>query len=159
MTMIRNLIALLTLMWATAALAEEPFVVPEGYTLQILEPAGGKIARPNGWFYDESTTPTGWIWTIAREDPAKGEYLVGLHIQVLAKMEELANMTAEAFIDNFTGQRKAAAAKVLSECPPAKQDMFQRRCLETEEVLHFKSGTRRFHIQYSLFWMKDLAVV
>lgn len=157
--MIRPLIALLALAWATAALADEPFVVPEGYTLQILEPTGGKIAKPNGWFYAERNMPTGYLWTISREDPAKGQYLVGEHIQVLAKMEELANMTAEAFIEGFAGQAKAAAAKVVSECAPAQQGMFMRRCLETEEVLPFESGTKRFHIQYSLFWMKDLAVV
>ena len=157
--MIRSLIALLALAWATATLADEPFVVPEGYTLQILEPTGGKIARPNGWFYDERNMPTGWLWTISREDPAKGQYLVGEHIQVLAKMEELANMTAEAFITNFAAQAKAAAAKVVSECAPEKQGMFVRRCLETEEVLPFQGGSKRFHIRYSLFWMKDLAIV
>lgn len=33
--------------------AEEAFPVPQGFELQILEPTGGKIARPKGWFYVE----------------------------------------------------------------------------------------------------------
>jgi len=89
--MTRNLLALMALARVTAAMADESFVLPEGYTLQILEPTLGKIARPNGWFYAERDMPAGYLWTISREDPEKGQYLVGEHIQVFMKMEEMAN--------------------------------------------------------------------
>jgi hypothetical protein len=133
--------------------------VPDGYTLQILEPTGGKIARPNGWFYDEHNTPSGYLWTISREHPRKGPYAVGEHIQVFMKLEEIGKISSEAFIQGFVADKKQSAARVVSECASMIQSIFQRRCLETEEVLPTDSGAKRFHIQYSLFWANDLAVV
>jgi hypothetical protein len=157
--MIRFLLTLIAANCATAALADEPFKVPDGYSLQILEPTGGKIARPNGWFYDERNTPNGYLWTISREDPRKGAYLVGEHIQVLMKVQETGKISAPAFIETFIAGRKQAAARVLSECTTSVPGIFQRRCLETEEVLPADGGPKRFHIQDSLFWANDVAVV
>jgi hypothetical protein len=161
MIMIRILAVLAAATWATAALADEPFKVPDGYTLQILEPTGGKIARPNGWFYSEGGSPVGYTWTISREDPRDGWYQVGLRIQVFAEVQQGTGMSPEAFIQNIVLERKHAAARVISECSATTQGLFQRRCLETEEILPAEGGTRRFHIQYSLFWPTggDMAVV
>lgn len=150
--MMRVLAVLVAATWATAAFAEEPFVVPDGYTLQILEPTGGRIARPNGWFYAEGGSPAGYVWTISREDPRNNGYLVGLRIQVFIGVQQGAGMSPEAFIQTIVLERKHVAARVISECPAATQGLFQRRCLETEEFLPAGGGTRRFHIQYSLFW-------
>jgi hypothetical protein len=162
MAMVRFLVTLVAAIWTTVALADDSFKVPDGYTLQILEPTGGKIARPNGWFYEESNTPSGYLWTISREEPRDGWYEVGLRIQLLAKLQAIGKISPEAFIENFVAGKKTASARVVSECATTKQGMFQRRCLETEEVLPDKGGgTKRYHIQYSLFWANgaDLAVV
>ena len=63
---------------------EAPFTVPEGYLLQILEPSGGKIARPKDWFYAEQHHGPVYSWTISREDTKKGPYETGFRIQTFA---------------------------------------------------------------------------
>jgi hypothetical protein len=57
-------------------------VVPEGFVVQVLGATDGRIAMPKNWFYTNRGTPSGWLWTFAAEDPAKGEYETGLRIQL-----------------------------------------------------------------------------
>ena len=53
--------------FATPSFGE--ILVPQGYELQILEPTGGKIARPKGWFYTEQYQASGYTWKLSKEDP------------------------------------------------------------------------------------------
>jgi hypothetical protein len=155
--MMRAVASLILAIWASAAFGDEAFQVPQGYTLQILEPTGGKIARPNGWFYMESKGPA---WTISREDPAKGWFRVGMTIRVAGNFKQL-GISSGSFIDQVVAQQKQKAAKVVAECPTSKQGMFLRRCLETEEIWPIDGKPLRLHMQYALFWLDggDLAVI
>jgi len=155
--MMRAVATLILAIWASAAFGDEAFQVPQGYTLQILEPTGGKIARPNGWFYMERDGPA---WTISREDPTKGWFREGMTIRVAGNFKQF-GISSATFIDQVVAQQKQKAAKVVSECATSKQGMFLRRCLETEEIWPIEGKPVRLHMQYSLFWLDggDLAVV
>ena len=118
-----------------------PIPVPDGYIAQQLDVTKGWIARPKDWFYESRGTPSGWLWTIAKEDPSKGEYETGMRIQMLIGFKKHGT-TSEAFLRNFIGQKRVED-KVLSDCE-TKVGNFQRICLEVLEG--------KFHIQYSVYW-------
>lgn len=121
---------------------------PTEFVTQILEPTGGKIDRPKDWFYSESGSKGGYLWTISKEDPAKGKrYLTGVRIQLIAGVRETTGKSPEEFIRGFIESKEKKADKVLESCEPKEQYLFTRVCLETEEG--------PFHILYSLFWCND----
>ena len=126
-----------------AARADEapPIPIPDGFVAQRLDVTKGWMARPKDWFYESHGTPSGWLWTIAKEDPSKGEYETGMRIQMLIGFKKHGT-TSEAFVRNFIGQKRTED-RVLSDCE-TKTGNFQRLCLEVLES--------KFHIQYSAYW-------
>jgi hypothetical protein len=121
-----------------------PIPIPDGFVAQRLDVTKGWIARPKDWFYESHGTPSGWLWTIAKEGPSKGEYETGMHIQMLIGFKKHGT-TSESFLRDFIGQKRAED-KVLSDCESKVGD-FQRICLEVLEG--------KFHIQYSAYWNPD----
>jgi len=154
-----NALALVFGLMSLSTSGATPFSVPEGYELQVLEPTGGKIARPAGWFYRERHGRS-FTWIISKEDPNNGPYETGIRIQVFAGVKEHTGKTAEVFVRDFFAQKKSSAS-VLSECEPQKQYLFTRVCLETEEFISLSGPPELFHIQYSMFWGdgSDIAVI
>jgi len=126
------------------AVAEEtpPIPIPDGFVAQRLDVTKGWVARPKDWFYDSHGTPSGWLWTIAKEDPTKGEYKTGMRIQMLVDFKKH-GMTPEAFVRDFV-RRKRAEDTVLSDCTESQVNQFERLCLEVLEG--------KYRIQYSAFW-------
>lgn len=61
---------------------------PEGYEIQLLEPLGGKILRPKGWYYSENHGGSQYSWTISKEDSSSGPYETGMKIQMFAGIEK-----------------------------------------------------------------------
>ncbi len=145
------LCALLLALSVTAAHAEDGR--PE-FVEQILEPTGGKIARPKDWFYAEAHRGSAYRWMIAKEDPSNGKsYETGVSIQTFVGVKAGAGKTARRFIEDFASS-KAQTARKLYECPPITKGLFTRICLETEEG--------PYRLLYSLFWGAndlDIAVV
>jgi hypothetical protein len=159
--MVRKLLALVTclvtgLAGATQAFAAE-LEVPPGFVVQILEPIGGKIARPKEWFYSEQHQPPTFRWTLSKEDPALGPYETGMRVQLFIGVEKGTGKTPRQFVSDIVKSR-TAAGRVLSECPPENQGLFTRVCLETEERLP-AMGPRLFRVQYSLFWGNESDMV
>jgi hypothetical protein len=130
-----------------------PIFVPDGYVLQKLDVTDGSIARPKDWYYDNHGTPSGWLWTISKEDPSKGPFQTGLHIQLFAGFKKY-NMTALGFAQDFF-QRTRQKDTVLSDCPVTHFGQFDRQCLEVLEDNTEPTGPKRYHIQYSVFWTPD----
>src|SRR5262249_48160973 len=62
-------------------------VTPTEFVTQVLEPTGGKIDKPKGWFYAESRDAHSFLWTLSRERAAHG-YETGMRIQVLVGIQE-----------------------------------------------------------------------
>lgn len=129
---------------------------PEGFVTQVLEPTGGKIPRPKGWFYTERHHGPVYDWMITREDTHGGtrRYTTGIRIQMFCRVKEGTGKSAKQFILDFIAGKKKEAAKVIKLCEPEQQYLFRRICLETEEG--------PYHILYSLFWGSndfDYAVV
>lgn len=128
------------------------FEVPPGFVVQILEPTGGRIARPVGWFYSELHQGPTLRWIISREDPARGPYETGMSVQLFVGVEKGTGMTPRQWVADLIAKRKAAG-RVIAECPPENQGFFTRVCLETEERLSGPAGgTKLYRVEYSLFW-------
>lgn len=129
-------------------------VVPEGFESQVLEPTGGHIARPKDWFYAEGHRGKSYLWTISREDSAKGPYTTGMRIQAMIDIREGTGKDARQFVLDFVENKKKTAEHVIETCAEKKQGMFTRLCLQTEEG--------PYHILYSLFWdtkSRDMVVI
>jgi hypothetical protein len=69
----RTLAIILFVLTTICARAAEKAKVPREFVMQILEPTGGKIQRPIGWFYTERhSLPSLYTWILSREDASKG---------------------------------------------------------------------------------------
>jgi hypothetical protein len=125
------------------------------FVSQILEPTGGKIQRPKGWFYAEGHRGPTYTWTISREDTSGGgTYTTGVRIQVFTGVVGGTGKTAEQFVFDFVAAKKDQAERLIGTRDAHDQGLFTRIGLETEEGPH--------RILYSLFWGNsglDIAVV
>ncbi|QBG47130.1 hypothetical protein EGM51_06865 [Verrucomicrobia bacterium S94] len=125
--------------------------VPEGYVIQLLEPLGGKILRPEGWYYSENHGGPQFCWIISQEDSSSAPYKTGMKIQMFAGIEKGTGKSPEEFCTSFL-KAKADSTKVITEFPKEKQGKFTRQGIEVEEG--------PYHIIYSTFWMNsDIAVI
>ena len=143
----KTLILITLFISATAAFGEKKPKAPREFATQILEPTGGKIRRPKGWFFTESHGPSWFGWIVSREDPAKGSYTTGFRIQMIVGVRKGTGKSPKQFVMDYIASKKKEAT-VLKSCDPKDQGMFTRICLETEEGPH--------HILYSLFWGNEL---
>jgi hypothetical protein len=129
-------------------------ILPSNFVVQILEPTGGKIQRPNDWFYAEAHRGPVYMWTISREDTSGNRpYTTGVRIQAFTGVKHATGKTAKEFVLDFANAKKAEGNTIRS-CPEVNQGLFTRTCLVTEE------GPNR--ILYSLFWGSngmDVAVI
>jgi hypothetical protein len=153
MNAVNTLVAIAVLALQPSVSAKSP---PTKFVTQILEPTGGKIPRPKGWFYAEHHHGPVYDWMITREDThgGTGPYTTGVRIQMFGHVKGGTGKSAKQFILDFIATKKKEAAKVIKLCQPTEQYLFTRVCLETEEG--------PYHILYSLFWGNndfDYAVV
>ena len=140
---------ILDILWPSA-LAVDKAKAPPGFTMQVLEPTGGKIPRPKDWFYRENHKGPSYTWTLSLEDPSKGPYTTGIAIQTLVGVKEGTGKSPREFVLDYLSSKKKEA-KVLETCGETDQGMFTRVCLETEEGPH--------HILYSIFWGNKMDIV
>src|SRR3954470_20368648 len=96
------LIALLAL--AAPAVAEN---APTEFVTQVLEPTGGKMARPKDWFYSERHRGTVYDWVISREDTkgGVGPYTTGVRIQTFTGVKDGTGKSAKQFIQEFIAKK------------------------------------------------------
>ena len=129
-------------------------VTPVEFVTQILEPTGGKISRPQAWFYSEGHREHVYDWTLTREDTSGNRpYTTGVRIQMFTGIKQGTGKTAKQFIFDFMDAKKKEA-KVIKFTEETHHGLFTRVCLETEEG--------PYHILYSLFWGSsgmDVAVI
>ena len=151
-------LTLLLLLLMPLAVDAQPLPVPPGYLRQALEPTGGEIARPIDWFFRSDETPSGWLWTLSKEDPAQGPYLTGQRIQLLVGVEASSGLTRAAFARQYLDDRRKGA-RVVRECPATDQGEFYRRCLEVVQTVDSGKGPRAFRILYSMMWGKRMDLV
>src|SRR5438046_1996401 len=73
---------------------------PTEFVTQVLEPTGGTIPRPKGWFYTEAHRgPESLLWTLSREDIAGGaSYTTGVRIQLLVGVAQGTGKTCKQFV-------------------------------------------------------------
>ena len=125
--------------------------VSDGFERQLLEPLGGKILRPEGWYYSENHGGPRYSWTISKEDSSEKPYETGMKIQLFAGIKEGTGKTPKEFCNSFL-KSKENSTKVITRFPETKQGMFTRKGVEVEEG--------DYHLIYSAFWMNsDIAVI
>ena len=136
--------------------------VPDGFHLQILQPTGGRIARPDGWHYVERHGATTYRWILALEDPDAGPYQTGVSLQMLPGVTEPTGLAPEAFVRSFI-EHKRASAEPLAECAAVSGDLLDSMCLEVLETVARDDGKEEVHrIRYALYWGRqnlDLVIV
>lgn len=134
--------------------------VPAGFDLQILEPTGGKIAKPKEWFYAEQHHGPVYVWVLSKEDSRKEPYLTGLKIQVFSGVKKGTGKSSKEFCLTFLDSKRTST-KVISASPESAQYLFTRQCLEVEEEVLINAKRGLYHINYSVFWSEnsDLAVI
>ncbi len=130
---------------ATLALAETKYVE------QMLEPLGGKIDRPEGWFYAERHRGPSYSWILSKEDPDKGPYETGMRIQTFNGVKEGTGKTAKEFVFDFARKKADKAEKLVSTVPESEQGGFTRVGIETIEG--------KYQIMYSCFWSDTIDMV
>jgi len=146
-----TVLSLLLLAFSTLAIAS----TAEEYTLQILEPTGGKLARPSSWFYEERhRTVDSLLWTISKEEPLNGYYDTGLAIQFMIGIHDKTGMTPEQFIHKNL-KTIASLAKNTTLCDSEAVGFFTRQCLEVEEVQSRDGKEVNYHVLYSFFWNNE----
>jgi len=125
---------------------------PTEFVTQVLEPTGGTIPRPKGWFYTEAHRgPGSLLWTLSREDIAGGApYTTGVRIQFLMGVAQGTGKTGRQFVLDFVAARQRDV-KVIGTRGEQDQGMFTRVGLETEEG--------PYRILYSLFWGNSMDMV
>ena len=150
-------------LWVSLALVLLPLaaasqeLIPPGFVVQVLEPTGGKLVRPEAWYYRERHGSSQYGWILSREDPDKGPYLVGIRVQVLAFVQENTGKTGPEFVESFlSGKRRSST--VVSECPERPAVFFMRKCIETIEPPQFPSFVP-FRVMHSLFYKPGLDIV
>lgn len=121
--------------------------VPDGFVLQVMEPLGGKIARPSDWFYSENHQGPSFTWILSKEDSRKGRYETGVRIQTLVGVQKGTGRSPKDFVLGFIEGKRKEASRVIKSCVAKDQGLFTRVCLETEEG--------DYHILYSAFWGND----
>jgi hypothetical protein len=147
----RTLAIILFVLTTAQASAAEKAKAPQEFVTQILEPTGGEIQRPKGWFYtEEHPLPSLYTWILSREDASKGPYTTAVRIEMIVGVHEGSGKTPKQFVLDYI-KLKRNEAKVLETCRENNQGMFTRVCLETEEGPH--------HLLYSLFWANDIDIV
>jgi hypothetical protein len=154
----RSLLVLLLCLAPLVCRADDDIVVPEGFVLQPLVETDGQIARPKDWFYTSKGTPSGWLWTFSKEDPAQGAYKTGLRLQLLLGVAERSGKTRAQFAEGFIADKRKTS-QVLRDCPESDMGQFRRRCIEVLESLPAPAGPGLFHIMYSVMWGKEMDAV
>jgi hypothetical protein len=145
------IILLISFMLAGAAWAGERPDTKPGFEKQILDITYGEVWRPLGWHYRWSTTESGAVWTVSKEDPAKGAYETGMAIQ-LVMLPKSAETNAEKWAKGFT-QYKSTGVKVERRCDEKQNGDFKTICLETTE----QTGAlgKNYRILYSISWSNE----
>jgi hypothetical protein len=153
----RFLLSLCLLVLASTAAAQ--IRVPDGFVLQPLDPTDGQIARPKGWFYTSSGTPSGWLWTLTKEDPSKGPYKTGLRIQMLVGVEKGTGKSRETFVNEQLDEKRSST-KVIRDCQVSDIEGFHRRCLEVIESIRLGDlPPADFHVLYTFMWGTEMDIV
>jgi hypothetical protein len=159
----RNWLAMLALLWlplgapAWAEAEEDSFEVPEGFEVTMLEPLGGRVARPVTWFYREAHDAASFKWVLSRENPEDGPYQTGVRIQLIAAVKAKTGQDGKAFIEEFLAGRRSSA-EVLHECEVEDQGVLTRSCIQTRELIPSADADEPFQIQYTVFWGNQVDV-
>lgn len=126
---------------------------PSGFELQILEPTGGSMFRPDGWHYAELHGGPRYKWIVSKEDPSLGPYKTGVMLQLFSGIKEGTGKTPKEFCEAFLESRSASAKTVHLNYPETDMGLFTRKGVMVSEVTEFKGKPVLYRVVYSVFWM------
>jgi len=124
------------------------------FVKQILEPTGGEVLKPKGWYYAEKHRVANSLnWIISKEEPNKG-YETGLSIQFMMGVEKGTGLTPEEYV-RVTINQILETSVLLNQCDASVVGDFTRSCIELTQV-QMRSGVPvNFTVLYSFFWDND----
>ena len=97
-----TLAIIMLVLTTVCASAAEKAKAPREFVTQILEPTGGKIQRPKGWFYTERhSLPSLYTWILSREDASKGPYTTAVRIETIVGVHEGSGKTPKQFVLDY----------------------------------------------------------
>ena len=88
----------------------KPIVDHSRLVEQVLEPTGGKILRPEDWYYAERHRDTSYVWTLSKEDPSRRAYTTGVALQAFAEVKRSMEKADEIHKTHMGGMDKMDAA-------------------------------------------------
>src|SRR5215471_4372081 len=72
------------------------------FVTQILQPTGGEIQRPKGWFYtEEHPIPSLYTWILSREDASKGSYTTAVRIDLMVGVHANSGKTPKEWVLHY----------------------------------------------------------
>lgn len=148
---------ILPLVWKEEPSDEPAIAVPDGFELQRLNPVGGKMFLPKGWFYTEGHRDRTFMWTLSKENPAAGPYETGVRVQCFFGTKDITGKSPEEFVRSILDDQKMGS-KIVSERPVIEQGHFKRIGLEVEKKLSPEGDGKLYRIIYSGFWSDKVDV-
>lgn len=127
---------------------------PLRFVEQTLELTGGKILRPDGWFYSEHSSGSSVTWTISKENIEAGDaYETGVRVQAVFRASEALGGSPGDYLRSFAANKERTADTVISSCREEEHDGYRALCLDVIE--------KPYRVKYSLMWSdtQDYAVV
>ncbi len=147
-------ILLTTVLVSCASIENEIEVEPTVFVKQILEPTGGEVDKPDGWFYAERHRAANSLnWVISKEDP-NGIYETGLSIQFMVGVEQGTGSKPEEFVKENMRQIVKSSV-VMNYCGSSVVGDFTRSCLTVSQVQMRDGVPVDYIVQYSFLWDND----
>ena len=104
---------------------------PSGYEVQRLDPLGGEVLKPQGWFFNVTGTKDAAVYQIAKEDPKEGEFETGLTINIVPGISAKTGGPTTG-ISYFYNKKKQSAG-IVSQDPVTTQGKFTRFAFAVDE--------------------------
>jgi len=152
----RNIFVILltTILISCTSTAEKINSSKTVFVKQILEPTGGEVQKPKGWFYAERHRAANSLnWIISKGDP-NGGYETGLSIQFMMGVEQGTGLTPEEFVKTNIKQIVKSSV-VLDYCDKNIVGDFTRSCLTITQVQMRKGAPVNFTVLYSFLWNNE----
>ena len=137
---------------------KNPVDAPEGFQWKTMEPTGGKILCPDGWYFDELHAERPgigmtYLWNVSKDAPNSDAYTANMAIQMHVNVQKRLGVSPKDFLMDFLIATKQSADEVYRESPIEKVGLYDRTFIE------FREGDDR--LLYSAMWNteRDIAFV
>lgn len=145
-----RLFLILSIFLCASAGATNLLTPPNGFEVQRLEPLGGEVLKPKGWYFNVTGTKDAAVYQIAKEDPKKGQFETGLTINIIPGIRAKTGEPTTGYIPYFYNKKKKSG-RVVSTDPVTQQGKFTRFAFLVDEELTLRGKKNVHRISYCIF--------